>query len=207
MTAALRRTLVRVDERARRGARLRTHRQRELAATLSDVLLAGTMIDAALLAGWTLPRAPRVHGARRASATHLLALGITLGLGHLVKDTVGRARPFERERGDDAACRSPAGSASFYSLHSAMAFASAGFSCAMHVSRAMTGARDVDALPSLASLVTAGATGMLRVLSDRHYLSDVIAGAGMGLVVGALFPFAIVPVRAPAVSRRATGRW
>jgi membrane-associated phospholipid phosphatase len=37
-------------------------------------------------------------------------------------------------------------------------------------------------------LVTAGATGYLRIAADKHYMTDVLAGAGVGVLSGLAFP-------------------
>jgi hypothetical protein len=76
-----------------------------------------------------------------------------------------------------------------------MAFTSAGFSCAMHLSRRLYEDPASDGIACGTSVAMAGTTGLLRVLSDRHYLSDVLVGAALGFVVGYLVPLAIVPDR------------
>jgi membrane-associated phospholipid phosphatase len=187
------------DEAVRDGLRLRSVEQQEIAATLSDVLLFATIGQAALVDSLLVPL---VQGdtdlAWQASFAHALALGITITAGEIVKRAVGRARPYERECAQDPSrpgCGDGDRFASFYSLHSGVAFTSAGFSCAMHLERGLYGDRGADIGSCAASIGMAAATGLLRVAADRHYLTDVLVGAALGFLVGYLVPLAVVPER------------
>lgn len=88
---------------------------------------------------------------------------ITLGLVHLIKHTSKLPRP-------DTGART-----SFPSGHTAQAFVAATF---MHKEY---GHKSV--WYSIAGYTFAGATGILRVLNNRHYVSDVFVGAGMGILI------------------------
>lgn len=184
------------DEDFRAAIRLRAIPEQEIARQVSDVLLVSTMVGAAADALATPLAQGRTELALRASFAHILALGVTLGAGEIVKRAAGRARPFERDCADDptrAGCGDSDVFASFYSLHSGVAFTSAGFLCATHGVRGMYGNTAADATACGLSLAMAATTGLLRVVSDRHYLSDVIVGATLGFLVGFLLPLAIVP--------------
>jgi membrane-associated phospholipid phosphatase len=85
-------------------------------------------------------------------------IGATLGATALVKHFVQRDRPCAPSCGIDTA------NASFYSGHTALAFSTLG------------GPRLAFALPL--SVGTAG----LRVAAGKHWLSDVLVGAGVGLL-------------------------
>ena len=176
-----------VDERIRDELRLPEHRDRERAATVSDFILTGAIVDAALTRAVLAPLAKNdASMARRATAAHALAIGITLLLGSVIKAAVKRPRPFVRDcvaHPSLPGCGVFQSNASFYSLHAATAFTCAGFSYAMGSSPTACGA----------SLAMAGATGLLRIVSDRHYLSDVLIGAAMGFVVGYVVPVALLP--------------
>jgi membrane-associated phospholipid phosphatase len=183
---ALQSALIALDEGVRDELRLSEHRDRELAATASDILVTVTLLDTALVDALVAPLLKdRPDLARRASLAHALSLGVSLALGHVIKGSVGRPRPFERARERASTFLRLRGSASFYSLHTAMAFTSAGFARAMRVAPPTLGARR--------ALVLAGTVGLLRIVSDRHYLTDVLVGAVMGLAVGALVPLALLP--------------
>ena len=62
---------------------------------------------------------------------------------------------------------------SFPSGHTAQAFASAEFLRQEY--------KDVSPWYGVAGYVTASATGMLRMYNNKHWLSDVVAGAGVGI--------------------------
>lgn len=188
-----------MDEDFRDRVTLRDVPQQEIARQASDILLFATMLQAAAVDALLVPL---LQGdpdlAWQASFAHSMALGITLGVGEIVKTAVGRARPFERECEADPSrpgCQDGDRFSSFYSLHTGMAFASAGFSCSMHLSRNLYDDPLADIASCGASVAMATATGMLRISADRHYLSDVLVGAVLGFLVGYLIPLAVVPER------------
>lgn len=187
------------DEDFRTSFRLQAEPDQEMARQVSDVMLVATMAQAAIVDALLVPL---LQGdpdlAWQASFAHSLSLGLTLGAGQIVKSLVGRARPFERECESDPQRPGCGGSDrfhSFYSLHTGMAFTSAGFSCAMHLSRQLYDDPGADMASCGASLAMASATGLLRVASDRHYLSDVVIGALLGFAIGYLIPLVVVPER------------
>ena len=192
------------DEEFRSATRLSEVPAQETARRISDVMLFATMIDAAAIDAALVPALQGDSNlAWQASMAHALALGLTLSAGEIAKTTVGRARPFERDCQSDpqrTGCSDSDAYHSFFSLHTAMAFTSAGFSCAMHASRSLYGDPTADAMGCLTPVLMASATGLLRVLSDRHYISDVLVGAAIGFLVGYLVPLAIVPERGERAS-------
>lgn len=185
------------DEEARDALRLRSPEARELAATASDFLLTLGIVSTAAVDALALPLArDEAHFAWQASSTYTLALATTLFLGEITKDVSRRARPYERACLMDpapAACRAPDTFASFYSLHAAVAFTSAGTSCALGARQPADAA--VAAVACATSVVIAAVTGTLRMAADRHYLSDVLVGAVLGLAVGLALPFVLVDDR------------
>jgi len=74
--------------------------------------------------------------------------------------------------------------ASFYSGHTSAAFAVA---VSLATRASLRGDRDAW-VAWAAGLPLAAATGYLRIAADRHYLSDVLAGAGAGTLFGVLVP-------------------
>lgn len=195
-----------LDDAARDGLRLRSPGEREAAATASDVTLTATLLLGGLLDALVVPLLEEdLHLAWQATAAYTLALGVTLIVQELVKATAGRARPLVPEcpaDGDGRGCGDDAFK-SFFSGHAATSFASAGFSCAMHLSRSLYGEPAADGASCAVSLLMAGTTGLLRIAADMHYLSDVVVGAAFGFLVGYLVPLALVPERPP--SSRAEG--
>jgi len=99
----------------------------------------------------------------------ILASGIVTPL---VKELAGRSRPRQSESGTDFHPFS--GHASFPSGHTTQAFAVASV-IATEYRRPW-----ID----LAAYGSAAMVGYARTLHDRHYLSDVVAGAAIGTLVG-----------------------
>ena len=98
---------------------------------------------------------------------------------------VGRRRPSAQgceERGD---CPPPddGGNASFVGGHASMAFAGAGLTCAHHQAMPLYGA-GWDPATCAVAVAIASATGVLRIVADKHWTSDVVAGAGLGFGIG-----------------------
>ncbi|MBN8614209.1 MAG: phosphatase PAP2 family protein [Deltaproteobacteria bacterium] len=191
-----------LDEPMRDLMRIGDDEARERAATVSDALLFATVANAFLIDAIAAPIAQ--GDARRAldaGAAYSLAMGMTLVLGQIVKEGVARARPFERYCLEDPGgfgCENADRFASFYSLHSAVAFTSAGFSCAMSLERQLYGDPMADALNCGASIVAATTVALLRIAADRHYFSDVVIGSLMGLAIGYVVPLFVVASRPPA---------
>lgn len=185
------------DEPLRDAFRIGSHDGRETAARISDMMLAATVVNSFLLDAFAIPLAnddPQL--ALDASIAYSLALGMTLVLGELVKEGVSRARPYERYCEDDPSspgCGNEDAYASFYSLHSGVAFTNAGFSCSMHLERNLYGDAGADGASCATSLVMASTVAILRVAADRHYLTDVLVGSALGMVVGYLVPIFMVP--------------
>jgi membrane-associated phospholipid phosphatase len=188
-----------LDEGTRDALRLRAPDARAVAANVSDALMVASILNAVAVDALAIPL---VQGdpdlAWQATAAYSFALGISLALNDIVKETVDRARPFERECAQNPSapgCGAPDTYTSFYSGHTAVAFTSAGFSCAMHLSRSLYGDQGADIASCAGSLALAATTGMLRIVADRHYLSDVVVGALIGFAVGYIVPLIFVPDR------------
>ena len=107
---------------------------------------------------------------------------ITEGLTNIVKNAVGRPRPFVRGlTAADARYGMPDSYKSFYSGHSATAFAMA-MSFARMYTRSHPGGK-----PGLVygmGIGLAAVTGTLRVDAGKHYPTDVITGALAGSAIG-----------------------
>lgn len=107
---------------------------------------------------------------------------VTIGL----YDSVGRARPSYEDCQRDptfVGCNiSP--TASFPSGHTNEAFTAAGVSCANHGFLPIYGSRLWDGLACARDVFLATADGVLRIMGDRHYATDVLAGGGIGFAFG-----------------------
>lgn len=190
------------DEDFRASIRLVSIDDQERARRVSDVLLMATMFGVTAIDTIITPLVQDDPDlAWQSSFAHVLALGITMAVGDVIKRITERPRPFTRECEEDPqrpGCTDADSHHSFYSLHTGMAFTSAGFSCAMHVTRSLYADPAADGAMCGGALAMAATTGLLRVLSDRHYLTDVLVGGALGFLVGYLIPLAMVPERRPA---------
>ena len=90
------------------------------------------------------------------------SFALTIGSTHLLKQTIHTPRP----DGD--------GTDAFPSRHTALAFAGAEF--------LRQEFKDQSAWYGVAGYTFAAATGFLRIYNDRHWTSDVLAGAGIGIL-------------------------
>ena len=140
------------------------------------------------------------------------ATALAVDLNQLVKFTVGRERPFVHALPDDekrSTARPADNNTSFFSGHTTFAFAVATASGTVASLRGYRGARWVWA----GGLTLAATTGYLRIAADKHYLTDVVAGAAIGSLVGFLVPYGLHRPRsggevgAEPVSRGAMVTW
>lgn len=106
----------------------------------------------------------------------------------LTKYFAGRARPDYGGcvNGNELACSTE--SESFVSGHTTAAFVGAGLICAHHQNLRLYGSGTAAAITCGTALSVAATAGTLRIVADRHHLSDVLAGAAVGLAAGYLLP-------------------
>lgn len=124
------------------------------------------------------------------------ALGIATGATLLLKNAVGRERPYATAAGLATYCTTHASdpqcgsdrNASFFSGHSAIAFTGAGLVC---VEQLAFGPPAADALACGSAFAVATATAALRMVADMHYATDTLVGAGVGLVAGMIVPYVL----------------
>jgi hypothetical protein len=102
------------------------------------------------------------HNFRDRTAIYLLSNFLVNNVAHPVKRLARRNRP-------DASDFE-----SFPSLHTARAFANAEF---LRVEF-----KDVSPWYGIAGYTIAAATGYLRIYNNKHWLSDIVAGAGLGIL-------------------------
>lgn len=105
-----------------------------------------------------------------------------------------RERPIATEcaSGRDAPdCREAFETTSFFSNQTMNAFTGASLMCLHHVHMPLFGDEAADASACVVAMTAASATGLLRVMSDREYLTDVLMGAMVGFVAGYIVPWAV----------------
>jgi membrane-associated phospholipid phosphatase len=120
------------------------------------------------------------------------AFAFTAALTGVIKRVANRERPVATTcRSDssyDPSCGAAGPDYSFFSGHSSMAFTGAALICTHHAHLPLYGG-DGDALACMGGVTAAILTGLARVTSDRHYLTDVLTGASVGMVSGAILPW------------------
>jgi membrane-associated phospholipid phosphatase len=121
------------------------------------------------------------------------AVGLTGLLARVTHVTIGRTRPSLQGCSDDpeAENRCEFRGASFLSGHAAMTTASAGVGCMNHAYLPLYGGGVADALVCPVLLTGAATVGVLRIVTDKHWISDVIAGWALGGVIGFGLPYAL----------------
>ena len=164
---------------------------RTAAARASDVtvglLTAQPFADAAI-AGFVYGEPETAWQITAISFAAIMANAATTGV---VKRITGRARPIQTACDADPSYDETCGARpprSFYSGHASSAFTVASLTCMHHAHLPLYG-RGWDELACVTAVLAAGTVAYERVISDRHYLSDVVAGAAMGTLSGALVPW------------------
>jgi membrane-associated phospholipid phosphatase len=114
------------------------------------------------------------------------AAGIAMDVNQIVKFAVGRQRPFVHygNWSDPNRKPQPDDNLSFYSGHTTFTFAVAA------AAGTVSSMRGYESAPWVwgVGMTLAAATGYLRIAGDKHYLTDVLVGAGTGIAAGIALP-------------------
>lgn len=175
------------DRQMRNALLIGPEEGRRRARTLADALVAPLMgyalLDGPVAAGF---------GAGDSDAALQLALinaetfAVVNALNFTITNALPRSRPegavCDPESRYDANCVK-----SFWSGHTANAFASASLVCAEHEAIPLYGGK-ADAAACGAALSIAAAVGVSRITSNNHHASDVLVGAAVGGAVGYWMP-------------------
>ena len=106
----------------------------------------------------------------------------------VTKTLTARERPYQRECAVnptyDVSCGEPDSRRSFFSGHSSLAFTGAGLICATHQAFDLWGGMT----PCYVGLGLATITALSRIMSDRHYGTDILVGAAVGGLSGYFLP-------------------
>jgi len=166
------------DDSARSALRAGSESGRSRAATASDIGYLGLPVYAigveAGLAVWL--GKGKADAAVQLALIDAEALAINGLLSRVTQKAVGRARP-------DAQPATP-DNTSFFSGHTSTAFTMASALCVQHARLEVYG-NAADKVVCPAALAVAATTGILRIVADRHWASDILAGAIFGTAVGA----------------------
>lgn len=183
-----------IDENVRGVLRAENYEGRLLAKDMSDVLLNlsvsyALLVDPLINAAW-LRKSPDVG--IEVGLINAEVLALTLGVQELTASLVGRERPYGRtcntdELGEDThSCQGRNRYRSYFSGHTSVPFSLAAATCVHHTFIPLSG-RNSWLTCSLGFLVAAS-SGILRIVSDNHYATDVLTGAAFGTLVGLTLP-------------------
>ena len=176
------------------GELQRARRRRERMQHLSDITLRAAIVQPL---GFTL-RAGSLEPWRDAVA-YAEALAVSGGLVTLAKRHFNRPRPFAHfcEPPDANELGEADSQASFFSGHTALSFAMSSTGWGLAARRGDRGAGWLKG----GGIALSTATALLRIAGDKHYLTDVLVGAAVGLGTGWL----VVELHDPRPRDGATG--
>ena len=159
----------------------------EASASLPPVLF----VDSLIVSYW-YRRSPEV--AAQIGLISLEAMAVGAMFQAPTAALASRERPYGRECGrsipanlDD--CESRDRYRSYFSGHTTLAFASATVTCSHHARHDLFGDDLADALACATALTSAATVGAMRVVGNKHYLTDVATGAAVGTLSGLAVPW------------------
>lgn len=183
-----------IDDAVRDGMRLRLSSDRDLARAASDVLQGINigmpfLFDALLVTGigdgaW--------ESAFQMGLIAIEAYVVTLVVWRITSSLARRERPIVAEcnAGDPSGyCADARAPQSFYSAHAANAWTGAGLTCLFHTSMSTFGDEAADGTACGTAVAFAALGGVLRIMSDSEYMTDVVVGAALGFVSGYVLPW------------------
>lgn len=175
------------------------------ADTVDGRARAGTIGDALWLGGTAMPfvvdvpvaflahRQPRV--AWQLLMMDLEANAVSGFINNALFYEVGRGRPSyascAADSGYDPLCGGTGNNASFPSGHVLAIATAAGLTCVHHHYLPLYGDGIADASACAVMSLATVATGVTRIVADRHYMSDVLVGAAIGFGTGYGLPWAL----------------
>lgn len=181
-----------LDDAARHAWRARDPHVRDAIRLASDITLISSVLQVALVDSVIMPladRSPRI--AAQLSLINAQAFALDILVSTIIFKAVARERPLGLDCTDDPdidpLCN-VGRYASFPSSHTSTAFTAAGLSCMHHGHLPLYGG-PWDVVACLETLAVATATGLFRIIGDRHYLSDVLLGAAIGFTIGYVYPW------------------
>ncbi len=139
---------------------------------------------------WIGHGAPDVAGQMALINLQSQAFAALLGLS--TAHFVGRARPStddcERDSDYERFCDAPDENASFMSGHTATMATTAGLICAHNSKLPLYGDTPIGLIECVAGIAATATVGMARIVNDRHWHSDVVAGMSVGVLSGYVLP-------------------
>jgi membrane-associated phospholipid phosphatase len=195
-----------VDDAFRDWLRVGTQPGRTLAGDVSNILwLGGSVVPFVV----DLPVVLLAHRQPQVAGQLLLmdieATAVSQFINNALLFETGRARPSYQsclaDPSYDKLCGTPGNNVSFPSGHVMGIATAAGLTCVHHHYLPLYGNSVADTGACVFMSAATVATGMTRIMADRHSASDVLVGAGLGFAIGYGMPW-LLHYRAPAGSTR-----
>ncbi|HMJ10815.1 MAG TPA: phosphatase PAP2 family protein [Polyangiaceae bacterium] len=186
------------DDAARDLLVAKTQKGRQKAREISDVMWHTTQYYPVLVDSLLVPLVTdkfNYEVALQMTAINWQVQGLAFFFTRLSHRTAGRARPSlqecEKNPNYDDLCseRYTGRTASFVGGHVSMAMSGAGLVCAHHQALPLYGGNVADALVCGVAVASALTTGTLRVVADRHWMTDILVGGAMGGALGYGLPY------------------
>lgn len=176
------------DESIRDALRLNSRSARDATNLAGDVIM-GVMIAAPVLDAFaTLGiRDGEWDALWQTEMVNLEAFTFTSLISSLTQNLLARERPFVRNC-EGGACADRLENRGFPSGHVAFAFTGAGLICNHHKYQSLYRDPAADRAACATGIGLAVADGILRIVSDSHYATDVLAGSALGLFSGFVLP-------------------
>lgn len=208
----------RFDEEVRDAIGIEPYRDTTWARDTSDVLLSVAigfpfLIDSLVVTYWYR----NSHDvALQMALINAEAIAVAMALQGLTAGLASRERPYVRDCGktisaelSDCDGRKPY--RSFFSGHTTMSFASAAVTCSNHARHQVFGNSFADGLTCALAMGNAATVGVMRIVGDQHYATDVLVGAAVGTATGLGIPWLLhygplAPVSEPG-DKASSLRW
>lgn len=182
------------DAPVRAALRLDTRRGRDGTDIAADVVEYALLAQSLAVEPWLVAGL-----ARRSPAVgwQLFVLGaqshsVAMLLNATTKLLIPRERPYAEACRRDPSYHGSCGQydryRSFYSSHSSISATGAGLACAHDANVPLYGDRAAGAVACAGTGLLALSVGVLRIVSDEHWASDVITGQLIGFSIGYLLP-------------------
>jgi hypothetical protein len=182
-----------LDKATRSELRADTLAGRKFAGNISDYIWHGSTYYV-LLDGLVTPLATDRWNTDVAFQMTLLnwqAIGFAGLMARLSHVSVGRTRPLAQGCSSDPNAKNYCefAGASFLAGHAMMTSANAGLACANHIALPLYGGGVADAVVCPTMIAASVTVGTLRIISDKHWLSDTVPGILIGGGIGFGLPW------------------
>lgn len=180
-----------LEDPVRDALRAETREGRSRAAFIGDLTYYGALVYPYLVdvvaVSWLGRKSSEV--AAQMALINTEAFAITGLLSFVSNALIRRERPYVRTC--DGAngptfpdCTLGGKSEGFFSGHTGIAATAAGLTCAHHAYLPLYGGGAGDVAACIGTIVGTVVTGYTRLVSDKHYLFDVLAGVAIGFPIG-----------------------